>query len=151
MSQIDETEINMPLNDSFEDLFKDADQPELVVDERQEVVPVRVERKTVNSCASMEAMPMRASEIEKKNVILTDELLAATKQNQALIDQLAEAEAEAQTLYEAHCRLIRKFNTLKNACNTAHVRADRLVKYCRNYCTNIRCNGNISLQLVHEQ
>ena len=88
MSQIDETEINMPLNDSFEDLFKDADQPELVVDERQEVVPVRVERKTVNSCASMEAMPMRASEIEKKNVILTDELLAATKQNQALIDQL---------------------------------------------------------------
>ena len=88
MSQIDETEINMPLNDSFEDLFKDADQPELVVDERQEVVPVRVESKTVDSCASMEAMPMRASEIEKKNVILTDELLAATKQNHALIDQL---------------------------------------------------------------
>ena len=88
MSQIDETEINMPFNDSFEDLFKDADQPELVVDERQEVVPVRVERKTVDSCASMEAMARRASENEKKNVILTDELLAATKQNHALIDQL---------------------------------------------------------------
>ena len=86
MSQSVETEINMPLNDSFDDLFIDADQPELVLDERQEVVPVRVERKTVNSCASMEAMPMRASEIEKKNVILTDELLAATTQNQALID-----------------------------------------------------------------
>ena len=88
MSQIDETEINMPLNDSFEDLFKDADQPELVVDERQEVVPVRVERKMVDSCATMEAMARRASENEKKNVILTDELLAAMKQNHALIDQL---------------------------------------------------------------
>ena len=150
MSPIVETEISTPLNDSFEDLFKDDPRPALVVDGRQEAVPLRVERKTVDTCASMEAMASRVAEIEKKNATLMDEMLAAKKKEHALIGQLAEAEAEAQTLYEAHCRLIRKFNTLKNACNTAHVSADGLFNYCISYCTNIRCNRNISMQLVHE-